>query len=125
MYQQQLELELENTRRRRTDLELTNKKEDGELVGSICKGPDLRPVCAIRQCPPQFIPCAFFFLTPLSLTSPIPLGQRPLRFYISVAHRAPMERKKERKRLYQTGEMMRGVSESKMIEMALCVSVIV
>lgn len=89
-YQQQLELE--NTQQRRTDLELTNEKEDGELVGSICKGPDLRRVCAIRQCPPQFIPCAFFFF-PYSLTSSIPLAS--VLHINQVAHRAPMERKKE------------------------------
>lgn len=61
MYQQQLELELENTRRRRTDLELTNKKEDGELVGSIC---GLTPRVCHQTMPPSVYslrPFFFFF----------------------------------------------------------------
>lgn len=101
MYQQQLELE--NTRRRRTNLELTNEKEDGELVGIICKGPDLRRVCAIRQCPLQFIPCAFFFFPYLTHT----VGPETTSV-LHISCTQGTDGKKERKKtLYQTGEMMR------------------
>lgn len=84
MHQQ--ELELENTQQQRT--ELTNEKEDGELVGSICEGPDSR-----RAVPSDSAPLGLF-LAPFSLTSSIPLGPKTFRFaYQPGAHRASMEKK--------------------------------